>query len=68
LTRRPEVVAVSFVHGHPRAAGWVVAHVRRPNHPEAGQSAPRTYTGPDLFAILDGCGPAGLCDVGTGGY
>jgi hypothetical protein len=31
------VVAVSFVHGHPRAAGWVVAHVRRPNLPEAGQ-------------------------------
>jgi hypothetical protein len=28
---------VSFVHGHARAAGWVVAHVRRPNLPEAGQ-------------------------------
>jgi hypothetical protein len=28
---------VSFVHGHARAAGWVVAHVRRPNLPEGGQ-------------------------------
>ena len=28
---------MSFVHGHARAAGWVVAHVRRPNRPEAGQ-------------------------------
>jgi hypothetical protein len=28
---------VSFVHGHAREAGWVVAHVRRPNLPEAGQ-------------------------------
>jgi hypothetical protein len=28
---------VSFVHGHARAAGWVVTHVRRPNRPEAGQ-------------------------------
>jgi len=26
-----EVVDVSFVHGHPRRAGWVVGHVRRPN-------------------------------------
>jgi hypothetical protein len=28
---------MSFVQGHARAAGWVVAHVRRPNRPEAGQ-------------------------------
>jgi hypothetical protein len=28
---------VSFVHGHARTAGWVVAHVHRPNLPEAGQ-------------------------------
>jgi hypothetical protein len=32
-----EVVEVSFVHGHPRREGWVVAHVRRPSRPELGQ-------------------------------
>jgi hypothetical protein len=33
----PEVVHVSFVHGHARATGWVVAHVRRPTRAEEGQ-------------------------------
>ena len=33
----PEVMGVSFVHGHPRSNGWVVAHVRRPNRAGAGQ-------------------------------
>ncbi len=28
---------MSFVRGHPRRSGWVVAHVRRPNHAEPGQ-------------------------------
>lgn len=28
---------MSFVHGHPRDTGWVVAHRRRPNHAEDGQ-------------------------------
>ncbi|WP_170231768.1 hypothetical protein [Pseudonocardia kunmingensis] len=28
---------MSFVHGHPRSTGWVVAHVRRPSRPEPGQ-------------------------------
>jgi hypothetical protein len=28
---------VSFVHGHARATGWVVAHVRRPTSAEDGQ-------------------------------
>lgn len=28
---------MSFVHGHPRRSGWVVAHVRRPNRAEQGQ-------------------------------
>jgi hypothetical protein len=32
-----EVVGVSFVHGHPRRTGWVMAHRRRPNRAEAGQ-------------------------------
>lgn len=32
-----EVVGVSFVHGHGRATGWVVAHVRPPNRAAAGQ-------------------------------
>jgi hypothetical protein len=32
-----EVVGVSFVHGHPRRTGWVVAHVRRPNRAVPGQ-------------------------------
>lgn len=26
-----------FVPGHPRAAGWVVGHLRRPNRAEEGQ-------------------------------
>jgi hypothetical protein len=30
-------MGVSFVHGHPRRTGWVVAHVRRPNRAQAGQ-------------------------------
>lgn len=33
----PEVMDVSFVRGHPRRAGWVVAHLRRPNRPAPGQ-------------------------------
>jgi hypothetical protein len=32
-----EVMGVSFVHGHPRHTGWVVAHVRRPNRAAPGQ-------------------------------
>ncbi|WP_345608648.1 hypothetical protein [Pseudonocardia adelaidensis] len=28
---------MSFVHGHPRRTGWVVAHVRRPTRAAAGQ-------------------------------
>ncbi len=32
-----EVVGVSFVHGHPRRGGWVMAHVRRPNRAAPGQ-------------------------------
>jgi len=32
-----EVVDVSFVHGHARDAGWVVAHRRSPTEPEDGQ-------------------------------
>jgi hypothetical protein len=28
---------VSFVQGHARRTGWVVAHVRRPNRAEDGQ-------------------------------
>jgi hypothetical protein len=30
-------MTVSFVHGHARATGWVVAHVRRPTTAEGGQ-------------------------------
>jgi len=30
-------MGVSFVHGHARATGWVVAHVRRPTRAEDGQ-------------------------------
>ena len=30
-------MTVSFVHGHARATGWVVAHVRRPTTAEDGQ-------------------------------
>jgi hypothetical protein len=32
-----EVVDMSFVHGHARATGWVMAHLRRPTRPEPGQ-------------------------------
>ncbi|HET6259773.1 MAG TPA: hypothetical protein VFE39_14085 [Pseudonocardia sp.] len=28
---------MSFVHGHARDTGWVVAHVRRPTRAEDGQ-------------------------------
>ena len=28
---------MSFVHGHARDTGWVMAHRRRPNGPEEGQ-------------------------------
>lgn len=28
---------MSFVHGHARDTGWVVAHRRRPNEAEEGQ-------------------------------
>jgi hypothetical protein len=28
---------VSFVHGHPRAAGWVKGHLRKPTRAEEGQ-------------------------------
>lgn len=30
---------MTYVHGHPRDAGWVVAHYRRPQAPEGGQLA-----------------------------
>jgi hypothetical protein len=30
-------MTVSFVHGHARATGWVMAHVRRPTTAEDGQ-------------------------------
>ncbi|GAA1290056.1 hypothetical protein GCM10009609_67240 [Pseudonocardia aurantiaca] len=32
-----EVMDVSFVHGHPRAAGWVKGHLRKPTRAEEGQ-------------------------------
>ena len=32
-----EVMDVSFVHGHPRAAGWVKGHLRRPTRAGEGQ-------------------------------
>lgn len=28
---------MSFVHGHARESGWVMAHRRRPNEAEEGQ-------------------------------
>lgn len=28
---------VSFIQGHARETGWVMAHRRRPNHAEEGQ-------------------------------
>lgn len=37
VNSNPEVMGVSFVHGHPRRTGWVVGHVRRPNRPAPGQ-------------------------------
>jgi len=32
-----EVVALAFVHGHARDAGWVMAHLRRPTDAAEGQ-------------------------------
>lgn len=37
VDRGAEVVGMAFVHGHGRATGWVVAHVRRPNRAEGDQ-------------------------------
>lgn len=34
-----------YVHGHARAVGWVVSHVRRPHRPEEGQ-LPLLLAGP----------------------
>jgi hypothetical protein len=49
-----------FVHGHARALGWVVAHVRRPNRPAAGQlSLAEPAAGPAAPSQEDaGKGPA----------
>lgn len=48
---------MSFVHGHARETGWVVAHVRRPSRAQDGQlpllAVPLPAPGPD------GAGPAG---------
>jgi hypothetical protein len=30
---------MAFVHGHARATGWVMAHLRAPNHAGDGQLA-----------------------------
>src|SRR5689334_22780411 len=35
--RAGEVVDVSFVHGHARDTGWVMAHLRSPARPGPGQ-------------------------------
>lgn len=47
---------MSFVHGHARETGWVMAHVRRPSRAQDGQlpllAVPLPAPGPD------GAGPA----------
>ncbi len=43
---------MTFVHGHARDAGWVMAHLRRPTDAEDGQlpllPVPRPRESPDL--------------------
>jgi hypothetical protein len=49
-----EVVDVSFVHGHPRRTGWVVAHVRRPSRAEPGQLPLLLVVPPPRGPVEDG--------------